>query len=741
MFSVRLLRRGGPCRPAAGLLAVVVTLGLAGTFAASASAADPPPGEVSASGFTSVDAMTRIAGSDKGKEGSYWVFSGDRYKGIHLKDAIPRKGGPADIPPGSDRHGWGPHSISGWSTLASHQFHRIDALVRTPGTPLAAGRPTEYWAFSGEQYLRLSVNGATDSWITGPSSVASWRSLKQAGFTSVASFTPISDAANQFWVFGKNSAGVFQYARIHLKNATVDPRNPQGPAKIDDDADSLLEGPRPLTGGTKWQALTRHFTTVDEVVPTPGTDNEYWFFSGDQYVRLTVTSTTDSRWITGPTAVAKSWPSISGERQEPPPRSDKHRPVVFVHGYTSGAGVWGNMKSYAEDQGYKSGDLYAFDYSEKTDRGTGRFDPIESIGKDLAKYIKDNDLLAKSPDGTVDIVAHSMGCLVARSYLKLENGKENVKHSVCMGGPNHGTIISEVGAPLGWLQWFVEIAMKRQFPGGCDRQCRDMYSRSSFMKSLNGDFSQGEETPKSSGRPGYPKYTTFRSNVGDEPWWNTNSRGSRTGLCDGVVFGMDDRSEISFNRGGTTTALNGADNIVTPCLDHGEFYNDAWTQEKALSALTEPGDPYAPALVRTECNDLTHTTNPGKTWVEIWMQSCLEVSKDTKTVTPLLRIRGAGHWRQPWHSPVKRWHYVPEGLGDNRWAHLGSLYTVHGPGGASKKREAPDLVVKQRAGEFRLESLQAGPGKYCLEWDHKAWVLIYEDKARDHRQWFCTTVE
>ncbi len=82
-----------------------------------------------------------------------------------------------------------------------------------------------------------------------------------------------------------------------------------------------------------------------------------------------------------------------------------HRPVVFVHGYRADKGVWGGMEGYARSQGYRADELFRFDYSSLTPGSTS----IKDLGTKLKEYIDQKNLVEKSPDGKVDIVAHSMG--------------------------------------------------------------------------------------------------------------------------------------------------------------------------------------------------------------------------------------------------------------------------------------------------------------------------------------------
>jgi len=277
-----------------------------------------------------------------------------------------------------------------------------------------------------------------------------------------------------------------------------------------------------------------------------------------------------------------------------------HRPIVFVHGHAAGPGAWDSLKSDARALGYKSEELLAFDYSQ-TSGDTG----IESVAKDLGKYISDNSLTSRSPDGKIDIVAHSMGGLVARYYLKNDGGTSTTKHLVTLGTPNHGTLAADAACATGIK---------------CDGQTKQMTTTSSFLKDLN----SGSETP------GPTQYATFRANVGDEP----AIAGSGTGYCDGVVFG------------GTTSALSGAaQNVVTGCIAHNDYPSNPWTKQKTLAVISDPDGAHTPQAAQFDCAPLQENWGKDK-WVSAHTSSCMTVtgtSTQQRAYSELL-VRGCGYY-------------------------------------------------------------------------------------------------
>jgi len=151
-------------------------------------------------------------------------------------------------------------------------------------------------------------------------------------------------------------------------------------------------------------------------------------------------------------------------------------PIVFVHGWNSSASTWNTMISRFQAAGYTSNQLYAFTYNSNQSNAT------------IATQVRDavNALRARTGAARVDIVAHSMGSLSSRYYLKNLGGTAVVDDWVSLAGPNHGTTT----AYLCYL-----------FSAGC----RDMIGGSSFLNALN----SGDETP------GSTNYGTFWSNSDD----------------------------------------------------------------------------------------------------------------------------------------------------------------------------------------------------------------------------------
>jgi triacylglycerol lipase len=187
-----------------------------------------------------------------------------------------------------------------------------------------------------------------------------------------------------------------------------------------------------------------------------------------------------------------------------PASSVAQDPILFVHGYVESASLWNTMISRFEKDGYASSYLSAYTYNTS-----------QSNKVDAEKEVKSHvESLLKATGATkVDIVAHSMGSLNSRWYIKFLGGEAKVDDWVSLGGPNHGT----------------------ETANACfSTSCVEMRVGSTFLKELNA----GDETP------GVVSYGT---------WWSP---------CDEVI------------NPDSSVALSGATNTKTACISHTALTTD-----------------------------------------------------------------------------------------------------------------------------------------------------------------------
>ena len=181
-----------------------------------------------------------------------------------------------------------------------------------------------------------------------------------------------------------------------------------------------------------------------------------------------------------------------------------HDPILFVHGWNSSSTTWTTMVNRFAADGWTSRELNNWSYNTSQSNAT--------TAQEIRSRI--DNILASTGAAKVDVIAHSMGSLSSRYYLKNLGGDLKVDEWVSLGGPNHGTDTANF----------------------CfSTACSEMRIGSSFLAALN----SGDETP------GAPNYRT---------WWSP---------CDSVI---NPDSSVS---------LSGATNTQTACISHGDLHESA----------------------------------------------------------------------------------------------------------------------------------------------------------------------
>ncbi|MDW6064291.1 alpha/beta fold hydrolase [Streptomyces sp. FXJ1.4098] len=151
------------------------------------------------------------------------------------------------------------------------------------------------------------------------------------------------------------------------------------------------------------------------------------------------------------------------------------RPVVFVHGFLGNPGQFDTMKARYAAAGYDRTQLRHWGWESSYDpfSEAGKR-TLSALGKGLAWAIND----AYGTGTQVDIVAHSMGSLLARFAVKYGDADDHIAplhsqvvHCVSLAGPNHG-------AKNEWLRLFGET-------GFVGHQLFDVTPGSEFLKFIN----------------------------------------------------------------------------------------------------------------------------------------------------------------------------------------------------------------------------------------------------------------
>lgn len=122
-------------------------------------------------------------------------------------------------------------------------------------------------------------------------------------------------------------------------------------------------------------------------------------------------------------------------------------PVIFVHGTTGAAWNWGVARAYFRWRGYQPDELWALSYGwggalhsdpngVKTtdDAADENLADLDGFVRSVLAYVQ-----ARNPSiEQIDIVAHSMGGVIARKWLKQGDNSRHIRRLVTLDSPHHG---------------------------------------------------------------------------------------------------------------------------------------------------------------------------------------------------------------------------------------------------------------------------------------------------------------
>lgn len=118
-------------------------------------------------------------------------------------------------------------------------------------------------------------------------------------------------------------------------------------------------------------------------------------------------------------------------------RADGKRPaVLLVHGHNGTAHDWDVLKPWLEKEGFapKAVTLSGGDWN------------IRDLADEIGVYAK--ALARQSGQAQIDVVAHSLGAVATRTYIKYGGGDTLIRNFVMIGAPNHGIIYAAPGRHL-----------------------------------------------------------------------------------------------------------------------------------------------------------------------------------------------------------------------------------------------------------------------------------------------------
>jgi triacylglycerol esterase/lipase EstA (alpha/beta hydrolase family) len=179
-----------------------------------------------------------------------------------------------------------------------------------------------------------------------------------------------------------------------------------------------------------------------------------WLFRAPRPAQVRLGGAALARLYWGETlAITASVPRMIGYRllMTDPPPARATLPVLLLHGVLCNAGVWHPLRHYLATRAI--GPTYALSYGP----------PLASIEAFAAQTAACIDaILAATGARQVVIVAHSMGGLVARAYLRQQGGAK-VRRLITIGTPHHGSVLAYIlpGISLSQLRpgnpWLQEL--------------------------------------------------------------------------------------------------------------------------------------------------------------------------------------------------------------------------------------------------------------------------------------------
>lgn len=188
-------------------------------------------------------------------------------------------------------------------------------------------------------------------------------------------------------------------------------------------------------------------------------------------------------------AKVRAWAKASDEGRTVPDRLqsgllfsesfDGRQPVVvLIHGLDSATSYWDDLAPLIELAGYTVARLnYPNDQ------------PLEESAAVLAREIA--ALRSRHPRLSIDVVGHSMGAMVARSYVEGDDYGGGVRRLIMLAPPNHGSCYSRFSLPTEFIEhadlWYHEPDWRWTWwvHDGLGEARNDLTPGSEFLAELN----------------------------------------------------------------------------------------------------------------------------------------------------------------------------------------------------------------------------------------------------------------
>ncbi|KAF9956696.1 hypothetical protein BGZ70_009796 [Mortierella alpina] len=161
------------------------------------------------------------------------------------------------------------------------------------------------------------------------------------------------------------------------------------------------------------------------------------------------------------------------------------RPLILVHATLLTLDSWKDFAPVLIKQGYC---VFALTYGKYKQDTFGGLAPIEDSSQEFGNFV--DNVLVKLNATQVDIVGHSQGGILARYWIKYQNGAGKVKRHVGISPINHGTTLSSIVTIAKALKLFDP---SKPLLDAIAPSFMQMVDTSDFIKKLNagGDTAEG----------------------------------------------------------------------------------------------------------------------------------------------------------------------------------------------------------------------------------------------------------